>query len=92
MRALKTNLRVEIENETRVFLESLFFEIEMKVLQKSGLQNRLGQICFEKKSSNSTVEFRLKREWTLNLGTIRLDWPISELSERGKICPDGAQN
>ena len=28
-------LRVEIENETRVFLESLDFEIEMRVSQKS---------------------------------------------------------
>ena len=38
MRALATNLRVEIENEneTRVFLESLDFEIEMRVSQKSG--------------------------------------------------------
>ena len=34
MRALKTNLRVEIENETRVFLESLVFEIEMKVYKE----------------------------------------------------------
>ena len=35
MRVLTTKLRVEIENETRVFLESLDFEIEMRVSQKS---------------------------------------------------------
>ena len=35
MRVFVKNLRVEIENETRVFLESLDFEIEMRVLQKS---------------------------------------------------------
>ena len=30
-------LRVEIENETRVYLESLDFEIEMRVSQKSAI-------------------------------------------------------
>ena len=35
MRVLATNLRVEIENETRVFLENLDFEIEIRVLQES---------------------------------------------------------
>ena len=35
MRVLRENLRVEIENEMRVFLESLNFEIEMRVSQKS---------------------------------------------------------
>ena len=35
MRVLTTRLRVEIENETRVFLESLDFEIEARVSQKS---------------------------------------------------------
>ena len=35
MRVLTTKLRVEIENEMRVFLESLDFEIEMRVSQKS---------------------------------------------------------
>ena len=35
MRLLTTKLRVEIENEPRVFLESLDFEIEMRVSQKS---------------------------------------------------------
>ena len=35
MRVLTTQLRVKIENETRVFLESLDFEIEMRVSQKS---------------------------------------------------------
>ena len=37
MRVLTTKLRVEIENEMRVFLESLDFEIEMRVSQKSGV-------------------------------------------------------
>ena len=36
MRVLKEKLRVEVENEMRVFLESLNFEIEMRVSQKSG--------------------------------------------------------
>ena len=35
MRVLTTKLRVEIENEMRVFLESLNFEIEMRVSKKS---------------------------------------------------------
>ena len=35
MRVLTTKLRVEIENEMRVFLDSLNFEIEMRVSQKS---------------------------------------------------------
>ena len=35
MRDLRIKLRVEIENEMRVFLESLNFEIEMRVSQKS---------------------------------------------------------
>ena len=38
MRVLTTKLRVEIENEMRVFLESLNFEIEMRVSQKSEMQ------------------------------------------------------
>ena len=39
MSVLTTKLRVEIENENemRVFLESLNFEIEMRVSQKSEL-------------------------------------------------------
>ena len=36
MRDLRIKLRVEIENEMRVFLESLNFEIEMRVSQKFG--------------------------------------------------------
>ena len=40
MRVLTTKLRVEIENEMRVFLESLNFEIEMRVSQKSGVFER----------------------------------------------------
>ena len=35
MRVHRENLRVEIENEMRVFLESLNFEIRMRVSQKS---------------------------------------------------------
>ena len=35
MRVLTTKLRVEIENEMRVVLESLDFEIEMRFSQKS---------------------------------------------------------
>ena len=35
MRVLREKLRVEIENETRVFLESLNFEIDMRVSHKS---------------------------------------------------------
>ena len=37
MRVLEEKLRVEIENETRVYLESLNFEIEMRVSHKSDL-------------------------------------------------------
>ena len=37
MRVLRENLRVEIENEMRVFLDSHNFEIEMRVSQKSAL-------------------------------------------------------
>ena len=36
MRVFMKKLRVEIENEMRVFLETLDFEIEMRVSQKSG--------------------------------------------------------
>ena len=35
MRLLTTKLRLDIKNEKRVFLESLDFEIEMRVSQKS---------------------------------------------------------
>ena len=38
MRVLRKNLRFEIEAETRVFLESLNFEIEMRVSQKSAVR------------------------------------------------------
>ena len=37
MRDLRIKLRIEIENEMRVFLESLNFEIEMRVSQKSAV-------------------------------------------------------
>ena len=37
MRVLTKKLRVEIENEMRVFLESLNFEIKMRVSQKSDI-------------------------------------------------------
>ena len=36
MRVFMKKLRVEIENGMRVYLESLDFEIEMRVSQKSG--------------------------------------------------------
>ena len=36
MRVFMKKLRVEIENEMTVFLETLDFEIEMRVSQKSG--------------------------------------------------------
>ena len=39
LRVLTTKLRVEIENETRVFPESLIFETEMRVSQKSGVKH-----------------------------------------------------
>ena len=48
MRVLTTKLRVEIENEMRVFLESLNFEIEMRVLQKSDIQGSTISKKFEK--------------------------------------------
>ena len=35
MRVLTTKLRLKIENEMRVFLESLNFKIEIRVSQKS---------------------------------------------------------
>ena len=38
MRVFMKKLRVETENEKRVFLESLNFEIEMRVSQKSEMQ------------------------------------------------------
>ena len=38
MRVHREKLRVEIENEMRVLLESLNFEIEMRVSQKSEMQ------------------------------------------------------
>ena len=37
VRVFQKKLRVEIENETRVFLETLDFEIEMRVSQKSAI-------------------------------------------------------
>ena len=37
MRVLREKLRVEIENEMTVLLESLNFEIEMRVSQKSAI-------------------------------------------------------
>ena len=37
MRVVTKKLRVEIENEMRVFLESLNFEIETRVSQKSAV-------------------------------------------------------
>ena len=40
MRVVKSELRVENENKTRVFLESLDFEIKMRVSQKSAIGSR----------------------------------------------------
>ena len=45
---LKTNLRVEIENETRVFLESLVFEIEMKSCRSLGYKIGLAKFVLKK--------------------------------------------
>ena len=46
MRVLTTKLRLEIENEMRVFLESLNFKIEMRVSQKSvGQQLLCKTVC-----------------------------------------------
>ena len=42
MRVLTTKLRVEIENEMRIILESLNFEIEMRVSQKSARHSARG--------------------------------------------------
>ena len=44
MRVLREQLRVEIENEMRVFHESLNFEIEMRVSQKSVIDMAYRQI------------------------------------------------
>ena len=41
VRVFPKTLRVEIENETRVFPESLIFETEMRVSQKSVVQEFL---------------------------------------------------
>ena len=45
MRVLTTKLRVEIENKTRVFLESLNFEIEMRDSQKSATKALSSSAC-----------------------------------------------
>ena len=47
MRVLTTKLRVEIENEMRVFLESLNFEIEMRVSQSGLVAIALGNQCLQ---------------------------------------------
>ena len=41
VRVFPKTLRVEIENETRVFPESLIFETEMRVSQKSDSHEKL---------------------------------------------------
>ena len=46
MRVLKAKWRVEIKNETRVFLESLIFEIEMRVSQMSDLIRSVDVFCW----------------------------------------------
>ena len=53
MRVLTTKLRVEIENEMRVFLESLNYEIEMRVSQKSVMKRTI------ELSSRKTEKFQL---------------------------------
>ena len=67
MRVLTTKLRVEIENENemRVFLESLNFEIEMRVSQKSvvnhyedGSRSHVGCGTFVKSSKRPRLEIR----------------------------------
>ena len=57
MRVLTTKLRVEIENETRVFLESLDFENEMRVSQKSGVKVAISCIAI------SLNELRIGLVW-----------------------------
>ena len=47
MRVLREKLRVEIENETRVFLESLNFEIEMRVSQKSASETFKSNLMYD---------------------------------------------
>ena len=44
MRVFLIKLRVEIESEMRVFLETLNFEIEMRLSQKSGGQSMCPQM------------------------------------------------
>ena len=50
MRVLTTKLRVEIEKETRVFLESVDFQFEMRVAEVCSLVKNKGEIspylCF----------------------------------------------
>ena len=46
MRVFMKKLRVKIENETIVYLESLDFEIEMRVSQKSELYGSKESITF----------------------------------------------
>ena len=58
MRVLTTKLRVEIENEMRVFLKSLNFEIEMRVSQKSGVNEESLILRFE-----GQVSSRFKLKW-----------------------------
>ena len=67
MRVLTTKLRVEIENEMRIILESLNFEIEMRVSQKSGLKAKsiihftyLGSLIFDclRPTSLADIEWR----------------------------------
>ena len=45
MRVFRKKLRVEIENEMRVFLESLDFEIEMR-------HERLAEVCAKEARMN----------------------------------------
>ena len=46
MKALTTKLRVEIENEMRVLLESVDLKIQIRVSHKSGLRMKFRTITF----------------------------------------------
>ena len=56
MRLFMKKLRVEIENETRVYHESLNFEIEMRVSQKSAAHSRFEKTHFPPDASYYTTE------------------------------------
>ena len=66
MRVLTAKLRVKIENQMRVFLESLNFEIEMRVSQKSDY------------SANFSCFWDLRKKYDYKLaGTNSVGWFLS---------------